>query len=152
MRPSPWLWTALLVGAAVLSASADEPTPPREGLPMAEMVVREAMVVRKAASVVIARVEKVHESPGIWCGVLETHQDVTWKVLRVVDGQTPPETLRIGHLLVAKSRLVDTSPRLDPRLVHKDATAVLFLARNGEAWGVLDEEFSVRPSAAPRGE
>ncbi len=149
----PMLGSLLLVAALILFrgpvARGDEPArPPAPPLPSADLAIREALCIRKAKVVVFGRVAEVHESPGIWCGIAETWQEVTWKVERVVDGRLSETSVRVAHLLVAKSRLVDAeTPRLDPGLVHSGATALLFLTRRGDRWFVLDEDYGTRLTA-----
>ncbi len=158
------LLPALLLFVSVASprptARADDtaaPPPPLDTA--AALAVREAMVVRRARSVVLARVKQVHESPGIWCGGVVTWQDVDWTIDRVIDGEDPGPEVVLGHLLVAKSPLVDTEARLDPKKIFVGQRALLFLeageepghvGTGGHPWAVHDEAYSVR--LVPKGD
>jgi len=148
MVPVLLLLLATLASSLVTRAGEDaEPTV----LPSTSLGVRDVLAVRKSSSVVLAHVREVHESPGVWCGIAETSQDVTWQVDHVLDGKTPPDPVRVGHPLVHGSRLVERDePRLDPKLVHPGACAILCLVQDDhERWSVLDEDFSVRLVRAP---
>ena len=142
---------AVALGLARTPAVGEEEPAVRAPLPSSALVIREVRVVRNARAVVLARVHQVHASPGVWCGIAETRQDVTWQVERVIDGEAPGERVRVGHLLVAESRLVDREePRLDPALVAAGRYAVLCLVQDDEGhWLVQDEDYGVRLTLAP---
>lgn len=134
--------TMAVSSGAALSAQDD---------PIVTRAVRELRAIRDADAVVLARVSAVHPSPGVWCGVLVTRQELTWRIERVVAGDCDATELRIGHLLVAGSALVSAdAPFLDPARIAVGARALLCLRTGGGAPAVLDEDYGVRLLDAPR--
>ena len=134
---------AALVLASV-AVQAEEPEPPRPPEALAGMA-REVLCARHADAVVSARVVEVHPSPGVWCGIAETRQEVTWEITAVLDGVKPPVRVRVGHLLVFGSPLADRKEaRLAPDLVKPGWEALLLLERHDDRWLVQDETWGVR--------
>jgi hypothetical protein len=143
-HPCPPLHVLLAATVAITSLAAQDD-------PVLARALREWRAIRDADAVVLARVGAVHESPGIWCGVLVTRQDVTWRIERLVAGTCDASELRIGHLLVAGSALVSAdAPFLDPARIAVGARALLCLRTDGGAPAVLDEDYGVRLLDAPR--
>lgn len=97
-----------------------------------EEAVASARALPDVDTILVATVERVVASPGIWCGILDTRQTVAWRVDQQLLGPTRPITFEIRHHLVAGSSLVDReSPYLRPDLIYPGAKAVLALRPGG---------------------
>ena len=123
-----------------------------EPAPDVERLEREVRVVRDADAVVVARVARVHPSPGVWCGIAVTRQVVTYRVERALAGGGVADTVDVGHLLVANSPQVSAqAPFLSPERFQVGARAMLCLTRDADGgWSVADETVGTRWLEAPR--
>lgn len=100
-----------------------------------------------ATLVVDAEVVSVDRAPGAWSGVYLVYQGVRYHVNRVIKGTLADKSVRIEHLVVARSPTADAKEaRLDERLFHPGARLVVFAKRGGEAWRALDERNAVVPA------
>ncbi|MFO1051018.1 MAG: hypothetical protein U1F36_02235 [Planctomycetota bacterium] len=112
---------------------------------------REWRCVHEADAVVLAHLDHLERSPGIWCGIVVTRQIAVWRVDEVVCGAKLEGEIRVGHLLVANSPLVDPhEPFLRPELFFQGARALLCAVREGEHLAVRDESFGVKLIDAAR--
>jgi hypothetical protein len=115
---------------------------------------REVNAFREADLIVVGKLVEVHESPGVWCGILATRQDVTFSVEAVLAGKEAPAEVRVGFLLVAGSRFVDTKPRLDPGKFRPGSRWLLCLEKAKDRFEIRDETFGAKllesPPAAPK--
>jgi hypothetical protein len=130
---------------------------------------RRIQAIRNADVVILARVERVHRGPEVWCGFLVTRQEVSWKVEEVISSSLPEKTIydgtramrpvrcpgpkvgeviRVGHLLVGGGLVYRDYPSLRPDLVHAGARAILLLNQQPDhaapAYFIQDETFGVR--------
>ncbi len=113
---------------------------------VADDAERRAKAVLSSDWVVVGRVVEVHESPGAWCGVIATEQEVTYEVIETLGGRSPgtKARIRVGHLLVAGSSLVDhAEARLNPVLFTEGARFVVCVGGDG------DENHTAWPVDAP---
>ncbi len=142
MKPihlAPLLLIPLLLLPAVPAAGEGDPPPRDRALALA---VRKVQVIREAERIVVAKVVEVHQSPGIWCGILATRQEVTYEIAETLYGGKAKGNVRVGHLLVSGSPLVSKdAPFLKPAIFHPGARFLLCLSRDGDRWIVRDESF-----------
>lgn len=153
MKPihlAPLLLLTLFLAPAALDAGEND-QPARD--PALAMAVRKVNVIRSAERIVVAKVGEVHESPGIWCGILATRQEVTYEIIEAVAGGPAKGKVRVGHLLVSGSALVSKdAPFLRPAVFHPGARFLLCLHRDGDQWIVPDESFgavAIDPAKQP---
>lgn len=118
--------SCLLFGAATITSDAAKKPGDRNGAPSWIAAVNE---IREADAVVIARVADVKKSPGIWCGIMRTWQEVDWNVERTLAGQALDGIVRVRHLLVGPSALVADEPRLRDDVVFRGRRMVVTLRR-----------------------
>ena len=134
----------LIVLMSLTATAGDEPGASPD--PAVQMAIRKVKVVREAERIVVAEVLEVHRSPGIWCGILATRQEVTYRVLESVYGGAARGEVRVGHLLVGGTALVSAdAPFLRPSIFYPGARFLLCLHRDGEKWAVRDESFGAVP-------
>jgi hypothetical protein len=134
--------------------------PGKEKSPSRDAKLRAALtpirVAREADSIVLARMEEIHESPEIWCGILATRQFVTYEVVEHLYGEKPDRRIRIGHLLVHGSKTVlPDRPHLRFDRFHPGARAILCLKRVEDRWTAVEEDSGVvlvDPPIAPDSE
>ena len=143
---------ALPLVALLAVAYAQEAAPPTRDAVIAR-AQREVDAFRNSDLVVVGRLAEVHRSPGVWCGILATRQDVTFEVQAVLAGEGKPAEVRAGFLLVHGSPLVDEEPRLDPSKFRPGSRWLLCLQSGKEHCEIRDEAFGARllesPPAAP---
>jgi hypothetical protein len=165
---------ALVAGSMALSAGCSRPTrvttqavedaQPRtdraEVVKSTKQVVGELAARLPSAQIVfVGRVLEVSASPGIWSGLAEMTQEVTYVVERVLGGSglKPGDQVQIAHLLVDGSATADSSTvQLRPSMFHKGASLIVLASASttgGEGasgvvttWRAVDEEGSVAPA------
>lgn len=145
MRKLPLVLFVLAAGLAPLLA--EEETAPADRV--IALARREVHVFRDADLIVVGKLVEVHRSPGVWCGILATRQEVTFEVQAVLAGDDSPQEVTTGFLLVAGSRFVDSEPRLDPEQFRPGSRWLLCLTRDGDRWLVRDETFAARLLTSP---
>ena len=102
-------------------------------------------------AIVLAKVARVHGSPGVWCGIVVTRQEVTYRIDRLLFGKATPRELRLAHLLVAKSALVMTEvPALDPERFWPGAPVVLRLREQSGTWELVGDDRGLAFVLPPR--
>lgn len=113
--------------------------------------LREVRAIRDADAVVLAHVQKVHPSPGVWCGIVMTWQEVTWTIETVVGGVALSGDLRVGHLLVGDTPMIRADePCVRSERIWKGARAILCLTKSEDRWLVQDEDYGVRLIDGPK--
>lgn len=148
MRRKLALVSFVLVAAAAapLLAGVERCPPPDDVIALAE---REVDVFRDADLIVVGKLVEVHRSPGVWCGIVATRQEVTFEVQAVLGGEGRPKEVRAGFFLVSGSRFVDSEARLDPEKFRPGSRWRLCLTRDGDRWLVRDETFAARLLESP---
>ena len=116
--------------------------------PAVDAFKREIRAIRAADAVVLARVVIVHRGPEVWCGIVATRQEVSWRIEEVISTSLPGEivyddtaahrpigwpapkvgtVVRVGHLLVGGGIVRKDYPSVRPDLIHTGARAILLL-------------------------
>lgn len=124
--PKWFMMTCVCVAAATMTS--DEATNRSDDAGRSSWIAA-VKEIREADAVVMARVGDVKKSPGIWCGILRTWQEVDWIVERTLAGQTLDGVVRVRHLLVGPSALVADEPHLRDDVVYRGRRMVLTLRR-----------------------
>lgn len=138
-------------GAAglLLAALAPVPAAAQQDLTPAEVAAhrarREVRAILTADAVVLGRVREVHPTPGVWCGIVVTWQQVTYDVDEVLHGSDVPRQIRVGHMLVGGGLVCEHAPFLRPELFQPGSRFLLCLKRDRDAWLVNDESYGARP-------
>jgi hypothetical protein len=103
---------------------------------------------RAAELVLVVKPLRVEKSPGIWSGTLATFQAVQYRVVRVLKGAPPDETVTVLHPLVARSRTADEhEARLRESLFDGARTLVVFARLDNGKLVSFDENWGVVPAS-----
>lgn len=86
--------------------------------------------LQSASLVFVGTIEGVGQAPGFWSGALAAIQRVTYRVDRVLVGESKEAKLEIGYTIVYGDPLVSEKPELRAGLFPKGARGVIFVNKD----------------------